>query len=164
MIRGRVWKFGDDVDTDVIIPAKYLRSVDKTVWPKHLLEGLDPSFSSKVKTGDIIVAGKNFGCGSSREQAVLAIKWSGVSAVVAESFARIFFRNGINKGLTLIECKGISGAVDEGDTIAIDLEKGEIHTKNGTLRTSPIPKFLQEILNAGGLVEFYKKRVRTGLA
>ncbi|MDD1766437.1 MAG: 3-isopropylmalate dehydratase, partial [Candidatus Methanomethyliaceae archaeon] len=121
MIKGRVWKFGNDVDTDVIIPAKYLRSVDQTVWPKHLLEGLDPAFSSKVKAGDIIVAGKNFGCGSSREQAALAIKWAGVSVVVAESFARIFFRNAINNGLPLIECKGVNQAVDEGDVIEIDL-------------------------------------------
>ncbi|MCQ5374884.1 MAG: 3-isopropylmalate dehydratase small subunit [Candidatus Methanomethylicia archaeon] len=159
MIKGRVWKFGDDIDTDVIIPAKYLRSVDKTIWPKHVLEGLDPSFSSKVRPGDIIVAGKNFGCGSSREQAVLAIKWAGISAVVAESFARIFFRNGINNGLPLIECRGISGTVDEGDFIEIDLENGEVHTKRGTLKTSPLPVFLQEILKSGGLVEYYKKKV-----
>ena len=163
MIRGRVWKFGDDVDTDVIIPAKYLRTVDKSVWPKHVLEGLDPSFSSKVKPGDIIVAGKNFGCGSSREQAVLAIKWAGISAVVAESFARIFFRNGINNGLPLIECRGISKAVDEGDVIEIDLEKGEVHTKQGVLKTVPLPPFLQDILKLGGLVEYYKKKVSANL-
>lgn len=163
MIRGRVWKFGDDVDTDVIIPAKYLRSVDKSVWPKHVLEGLDPSFSSKVKPGDIIVAGKNFGCGSSREQAVLAIKWAGISAVVAESFARIFFRNGINNGLPLIECRGISEVVNEGDIIEIDLEKGEIHTKHGVLKTAPLPPFLQDILKIGGLVEYYKKKVSINL-
>jgi 3-isopropylmalate dehydratase small subunit len=160
MIKGRVWKFGDDVDTDVIIPAKYLRSVDQTIWPKHLLEGLDPTFSSKVKAGDIIVAGKNFGCGSSREQAALAIKWAGVSAVIAESFARIFFRNAINNGLPLIECKGINQAVDEGDVIEIDIDSGRVKTKKSILKSSSLPIFLQEILNSGGLVEYYKaKRV-----
>jgi len=158
MIKGKVWKFGDDVDTDVIIPAKYLRSVDQTVWPKHVLEGLDPAFSSKVKAGDIIVAGKNFGCGSSREQATLAIKWAGVSTVVAESFARIFFRNAINNGLPLIECRGISRAVDEGDTIEIDLDSGEVRTKAGVLKSTPLPPFLQEILKSGGLVEYYKAK------
>ena len=155
-IKGRVWKFGDDVDTDVIIPAKYLRTVDQSTWPKHVLEGLDPAFSSKVKQGDIIVAGKNFGCGSSREQAALAIKWAGVTAVVAESFARIFFRNAINNGLPLIEAKGISKVVDEGDTIEINLDNGEVTTKGGTLKSSPLPPFLQEILKSGGLVEYYK--------
>lgn len=157
VLKGRVWKFGDDVDTDVIIPAKYLRSVDTSVWPKHVLEGLDPQFSSKVRPGDIIVAGKNFGCGSSREQAALAIKWAGVAAVVAESFGRIFFRNAINNGLPLVEAKGVSRAVDEGDVIEIDLGSGEVRTKNGTLRSTPLPAFLQEILSSGGLVEYYKK-------
>jgi len=158
MIKGRVWKFGNDVDTDVIIPAKYLRSVDQTVWPKHVLEGLDPTFSSKVKSGDIIVAGKNFGCGSSREQAALAIKWAGVSAVVAESFARIFFRNAINNGLPLVECKGVSQAVEEGDAVEIDLNSGEVRTKKGVLKSTPLPPFLQEILKSGGLVEYYKAK------
>jgi 3-isopropylmalate dehydratase small subunit len=158
MLKGRVWKFGDDVDTDVIIPAKYLRSVDQTVWPKHVLEGLDPSFSSKVKPGDIIVAGKNFGCGSSREQAALAIKWAGVAAVIAESFARIFFRNAINNGLPLIECKGISKAVEEGEVIAVDLDRGEVRTNKEMLKSVPLPPFLQEIVNSGGLVEYYKAK------
>jgi len=161
VIRGKVWKFGDDVDTDVIIPAKYLRSVDKSVWPKHVLEGLDPSFSSKVGKGDIIVAGKNFGCGSSREQAALAIKWAGVAAVVAESFARIFFRNAINNGLPLIEAKGISSAVSEGDLIEIDLSSGEVRTKAGLIKSKPLPPFLREILDCGGLVEYYKSTKNT---
>lgn len=160
IISGRVWKFGDDIDTDVIIPAKYLRSLDKSIWPKHVFEGIDPTFSSKVRPGDIIVAGKNFGCGSSREQAVLAIKWAGISAVVAESFARIFFRNGINNGLLLIECKGISNVVDNGDIIEINLNEGTIKTKRGIIKYKPLPQFLQEILNAGGLVEYYKKKVK----
>jgi len=159
-VKGKVWKFGNDVDTDVIIPAKYLRSVDQSVWPKHVLEGLDPAFSSKVKAGDIIVAGKNFGCGSSREQAALAIKWAGVAAVVAESFARIFFRNAINNGLLLVECKGISQAVAEGDTIEIDTDRGEVLTKAGALKATPLPPFLQEIVSSGGLVEYYKRKKR----
>jgi 3-isopropylmalate dehydratase small subunit len=156
-IRGRVWKFGDDVDTDVIIPAKYLRSVDQSIWPKHVLEGLDPSFSSKVRQGDIIVGGKNFGCGSSREQAALAIKWAGVSAVVAESFARIFFRNAINNGLPLVECRGISKAVGEGEIIEVNLDSGKVKIKAATLESLPLPPFLQEILRSGGLVEYYRK-------
>ncbi|MCQ8892949.1 MAG: 3-isopropylmalate dehydratase small subunit [Candidatus Methanosuratincola sp.] len=160
MIRGRVWKFGDDIDTDVIIPAKYLRSVDQSVWPKHVLEGVDPGFSSKVKPGDIIVAGKNFGCGSSREQAALAIKWAGVAAVVAESFARIFFRNAINNGLPLVEAKGISGMVEEGDVIEIDLDRGIVKTPKGEAKSTPLPPFLQEILKSGGLVEYYKAQVK----
>jgi 3-isopropylmalate dehydratase small subunit len=156
-IKGRVWKFGDDVDTDVIIPAKYLRSVDHSVWSKHVLEGLDPTFSSKVGKGDIIVGGKNFGCGSSREQAALAIKNAGVSAVVAESFARIFFRNAINNGLPLVECRGISKAVEEGEVIEISLDTGKVKTKSATLDSKPLPPFLQEILQSGGLVEYFKK-------
>ncbi|MEN3007259.1 MAG: 3-isopropylmalate dehydratase small subunit [Candidatus Methanosuratincola petrocarbonis] len=160
MIRGRVWKFGDDIDTDVIIPAKYLRSVDQSVWPKHVLEGVDPEFSSKVKPGDIIVAGKNFGCGSSREQAALAIKWAGVAAVVAESFARIFFRNAINNGLLLVEAKGISRMVEEGDVIEIDLDRGIVKTPKGEAKSASLPPFLQEILRCGGLVEYYKAQVK----
>ncbi|MEM4658637.1 MAG: 3-isopropylmalate dehydratase small subunit [Candidatus Methanosuratincola sp.] len=156
MIKGRVWKFGDDIDTDVIIPAKYLRSVDQSVWPKHVLEGVDPEFSSKVRPGDIIVAGKNFGCGSSREQAALAIKWAGVAAVVAESFARIFFRNAINNGLPLIEAKGISKMVEEGEVIEIDLDSGIVKTPKGEVKSAPLPPFLQDILKSGGLVEYYK--------
>ncbi len=161
VLKGRVWKFGDDVDTDVIIPAKYLRSVDKTVWPKHVLEGLDPEFSSKIKQGDIIVGGKNFGCGSSREQAALAIKWAGAVAVVAESFARIFFRNAINNGLPLIAAEGISKAVKEGDVIEIDLDTGAVKTKKETLKSAPLPPFLQDILKSGGLVNYYKAHKST---
>ncbi|MGF3499065.1 MAG: 3-isopropylmalate dehydratase small subunit [Candidatus Methanosuratincola sp.] len=159
-MKGRVWKFGDDIDTDVIIPAKYLRSVDQSVWPKHVLEGVDPEFSSKVRPGDIIVAGKNFGCGSSREQAALAIKWAGVAAVVAESFARIFFRNAINNGLPLIEAKGISKIVEEGDVIEIDLDSGVVRTPKGEVKSVPLPPFLQDILRSGGLVEYYKTHAK----
>ncbi|RLE48913.1 MAG: 3-isopropylmalate dehydratase small subunit [Candidatus Methanomethylicota archaeon] len=159
-ISGRVWKFGDNIDTDVIIAGKYLRTTDWSTWAKHLMESLDPEFSSRVKPGDIIVAGENFGCGSSREQAVLAIKMAGIGAVVAESFARIFFRNAINRGLLVVQCKGIAKSVENGDVITIDVNKGEVLTPRGILKIQPIPSFLMEILEAGGLVEYYKRKMR----
>ena len=160
VISGRVWKFGDNIDTDVIIAGKYLRTTDWSTWAKHLMESLDPEFSSRVKPGDIIVAGENFGCGSSREQAVLAIKMAGISAVVAESFARIFFRNAINRGLLVVQCRGIVKSVENGDIITIDVNKGVVLTPRGTLKIQPIPNFLMEILEAGGLVEYYKRKMR----
>lgn len=155
-ITGKVWKFGDNVDTDVIIPGKYLRTTDMSVFAAHVMEGIDPGFSKKVKKGDVIVAGKNFGCGSSREQAPLALKYAGLSCIVAESFARIFFRNAINVGLPIIEsriyCK-------EGDIIEIDLESGIINTQGKSYAGSKLPDFLREILSDGGLVEHRKKKV-----
>ncbi|WNY24826.1 homoaconitase small subunit [Methanolapillus millepedarum] len=156
-IHGNVWKFGDDIDTDVIIPGKYLRTTDMQVFADHVLEGVDPDFSKKVQKGDIIVAGDNFGCGSSREQAPLAIKYAGVSCVIAKYFARIFFRNAINVGLLIIEA---DIDAQEGDTIDIDLEKGTICVngdKNKTYPAKKIPDFLFEILEDGGLVEHRKK-------
>lgn len=157
-ISGRVWKFGENIDTDVIIPGKYLRTTDLNVFAAHAMEGIDPQFSRKVKKGDIIVAGKNFGCGSSREQAPLALKHAGISCVVAESFARIFFRNAINVGLPIIEAKI---DCDEGDTIEVDLEKGMVkNTANGkTYPGTKLPGFLREILADGGLVEHRKAKV-----
>ena len=154
-ITGKVWKFGDDIDTDVIIPGKYLRTTDMSVFAAHVMEGIDPQFSQKVKKGDVIVAGENFGCGSSREQAPLALKHAGVACIVAESFARIFFRNAINVGLPIIEAK-----IDcvEGDIIEIDLEKGIVKNKNKTFSGTKLPDFLREILRDGGLVEHRKKR------
>lgn len=153
-ISGRVWKFGDNVDTDVIIPGKYLRTTDMSVFASHVMEGIDPEFPKKVKAGDIIVAGKNFGCGSSREQAPLALKYAGVACIVAESFARIFFRNAINVGLPIIEatieCK-------DGDIIEIDLEKGTVKKEDKTYSATKLPDFLREILSDGGLVEHRKK-------
>ena len=155
-ISGRVWKFKDNIDTDVIIPGKYLRTTDMSVFSSHVLEGVDPGFSKKVKKGDIIVAGKNFGCGSSREQAALALKHAGVACIVAESFARIFFRNAINVGLPIIEAKI---ECEEGEIIDIDLENGIIKTKNALYKGTKLPDFLREILADGGLVEHHKKKV-----
>jgi methanogen homoaconitase small subunit len=154
-IKGRVWKFGDDVDTDVIIPGKYLRTKDMQVFAAHAMEGIDPEFSKKVIYGDIIVAGTNFGCGSSREQAPLALKHAGIACVIAKSFARIFFRNAINVGLPLmeadIECQ-------EGDIIEIDLLKGEVNVPGkGIFKGNKLPDFLLEMLTDGGLVAHRKK-------
>ncbi len=153
-LSGRVWKFGDNIDTDVIIPGKYLRTTDMNVFASHVMEGINPDFSKKVQKGDIIVAGRNFGCGSSREQAPLALKHAGIACVVAESFARIFFRNAINVGLPIIEAK-----IDckEGDVIEINLEKGLVKNKDKTYRGMKLPDFLREILADGGLVEHRKK-------
>lgn len=153
-ISGRAWKFGNNVDTDVIIPGKYLRTTDMSVFAAHVMEGIDPLFSGKVKKGDIIVAGANFGCGSSREQAPLALKHAGVACIVAESFARIFFRNAINVGLPIIEAKI---DCEEGDIIEIDLENGIVKSGKKTVTATKLPVFLREILADGGLVEHRKK-------
>ncbi|HEY9246569.1 MAG TPA: homoaconitase small subunit [Candidatus Methanoperedens sp.] len=155
-LSGRIWKFGDNVDTDVIIPGKYLRTTDMGVFAAHVMEGIDNEFPKKVKKGDIIVAGENFGCGSSREQAPLALKYAGIACVVAGSFARIFFRNAINVGLPIIEAK-----IDcnEGDVIEIDLEKGIVKNNNKGYTGTRLPDFLLEILMDGGLVEHRKKKV-----
>ncbi len=154
-ISGRVWKFGDNIDTDVIIPGKYLRTTDMSVFASHVMEGIDPQFSKKVQKGDIIAAGKNFGCGSSREQAPLALKHAGVACIVAESFARIFFRNAINVGLPIIEAKV---DCEEGDIIEIDLGKGLVKNKDRSYQGTRLPDFLREILVDGGLVEHRKKK------
>lgn len=153
-ISGKAWKFGDNIDTDVIIPGKYLRTTDMSVFAAHAMEGVDPLFSQKVKTGDIIVAGGNFGCGSSREQAPLALKHAGVACVVAESFARIFFRNAINVGLPIIEAKI---DCEEGEIIEIDLENGIVRSGKKKVFAAKLPFFLREILADGGLVEHRKK-------
>ncbi len=154
-ITGRVWKFGDDVDTDVIIPGKYLRTKDMQVFAAHAMEGIDPEFAKKVKPGDIIVAGSNFGCGSSREQAPLALKHAGVACVIAKSFARIFFRNSINVGLPLME---VDVECQEGDEIEVDLLKGEVTVPGkGTFKGNKLPDFLLEMLTDGGLVAHRKK-------
>ncbi|MCG2736223.1 MAG: 3-isopropylmalate dehydratase small subunit [Candidatus Methanoperedenaceae archaeon] len=153
-LTGIVWKFGDNIDTDVIIPGKYLRTTDMSIFAAHVMEGIDPHFPEKVQKGDVIVAGENFGCGSSREQAPLALKYAGVACVVAGSFARIFFRNAINVGLPIIEAK-----IDckEGDIIEIDLGNGIIVHEGVKYPASKLPDFLQEILADGGLVAHRKK-------
>jgi 3-isopropylmalate/(R)-2-methylmalate dehydratase small subunit len=158
-IKGRVWKFGDDISTDLIIPGKYkFKTIDFNELAKHAMEGADPEFASKVQKGDIIVAGENFGCGSSREQAPVVIKHSGVSAVLAKSFARIFYRNAFNVGLPVVECPKLPDNLKTGDSIEISLREGKIKAGNKTYSFKPIPDFLMTILQDGGLVEHYKKR------
>jgi methanogen homoaconitase small subunit len=154
MIKGRAWIFGDDVDTDVIIPGKYLRTKDLSTLAAHVMEGLDPSFASKVGKGDIIVAGRNFGCGSSREQAPLALREAGVAAVVAKSFARIFYRNAINVGLPVIEAE-IKCA--EGDYVEVELSEGTIRIGGSVVQGIRLPDFLLEILQDGGLAAHRRK-------
>ncbi len=159
IIRGRVWKYGDDVDTDVIIPGKYLRTTDVAVFAEHAMEGIDSTFSPQK--GDIIVAGSNFGCGSSREQAVLALKYAQIGCVVARSFARIFFRNAINVGLPIIQAD-VADLVKKGDEIEVDLAKGLVKTPGGVVHGVKLPRFLQRILEDGGLVKHRRKHpVRT---
>jgi len=160
-IRGKAIKFGDNVDTDVILPGRYMILVDPYELAKHALEGLDPQFPEKAKDGVVVVGGKNFGCGSSREQAPLALKYAGVKCVLAESFARIFFRNAINIGLPAIECKGISDAVETGDELAVDFEAGKVeNVSNGKkFQVERLPPFILEILTDGGLIENLRRRM-----
>lgn len=153
--KGHAWKYGDNVDTDVIIPGKYLRSADYKVFAEHAMEGIDPSF--KPLKGDIIVAGNNFGCGSSREQAPVALKLAGVDCIVAKSFARIFFRNAINVGLPIVEAD-ISGSVAKGDIVEVDLDAGVVRANGHEVKGMKLPDFLQDILTAGGLVEYRRKQ------
>ena len=161
IITGKAVKVGDHINTDVILPGKYLVFIDPEELAKHALEGLDPHFPEKAKSGVVLVAGKNFGCGSSREQAPIALKHANVKCVVADSFARIFYRNAINIGLPVVECKEITNKVSEGDQLVVDLAAGVIKdlTLNQTWQVKPIPKFLLEILTAGGLIEHLKKRI-----
>ena len=154
--KGRVFKYGDNVDTDVIIPARYLNITDGMELAKHCMEDIDKEFVTKVEKGDIIVAQKNFGCGSSREHAPLVIKCAGVSCVIAETFARIFYRNAINIGLPIIECAEASKAIEAGDEVEIDFDSGMIHniTKNESYKGQAFPPFMQKIISAGGLVNY----------
>jgi 3-isopropylmalate/(R)-2-methylmalate dehydratase small subunit len=159
-VKGKAIKFGNNIDTDVILPGKWLSLIDPKELAKHAMEGLDVSFPEKAKKGIIIIGGKNFGCGSSREQAPLALKYAGVKCVLAESFARIFFRNSINIGLPVIECKGISTAVNDGDELVVDLETGKVtNTSKQSLQGTELPPFIMEILSDGGLIENLRKRM-----
>lgn len=158
-ISGKVWCFGDNIDTDLIIAARYLNTSDTKELAKHVMEDADPEFVKKVKAGDIIVAGENFGCGSSREHAPIALKAAGVSAVVAKSFARIFYRNAFNTGLPIFELAE-TDAINEGDTIAISMESGEVNNGAKTYKFSPIPPFMQELLAAGGLMNYAQKEMK----
>ncbi len=160
-IRGKVIKYGDDINTDVIFPGRYLAITEPEEMAKHAMEDLDKDFLEKVKERKIIVAGKNFGCGSSREQAAMCLKYAGVEAIIAKSFARIFFRNAINQGLPIIECKEASNDVEDGEEIEIDLDKGVIKNLSNKKEYAfkPLPDFIQEIINAGGLLNHIRKRL-----
>jgi 3-isopropylmalate/(R)-2-methylmalate dehydratase small subunit len=153
-IEGRIWKFGSDVDTDAIIPARYLNLTDAEELAKHAMEDERPEFIKEVKKGDILLAGKNFGCGSSREHAPLALKTAGISCVVAESFARIFYRNGFNQGLPLLESPEAVKEIEDGDLVQVDLTTGEIfdETQQKKYSAKPIPPFMQELIEDGGLI------------
>ncbi len=152
---GKVIKYGDNVDTDVIIPARYLNTSDKKELASHCMEDLDKTFRDRVEKGDIMVAGFNFGCGSSREHAPIAIKESGISLVIAKSFARIFYRNSINIGLAIVECPDAAEAIMDGHTVEADLDNGVIYDKTTgeSFKTQPFPAFIQKIIENGGLVE-----------
>ena len=152
------WKFGDNIDTDVIIAARYLNTSEPALLAKHVMEDADPSFSSKVGKGDIIVAGVNFGCGSSREHAPIAIKAAGVDIVIAKSFARIFYRNAFNTGLLILECKD-TDKIAEGDKLEVSLDNGSIKnlSKNEEYKFEAMPEFMQELVKAGGLINYAKK-------
>ena len=158
MIKGRVWKFGDHIDTDIIIPARYLAHTDPEELGSHCMEPLDPNFPKKVKPGDIIVAGANFGSGSSREHAPIAIAALGIPVVIAKSFARIFYRNAFNKGLALLEAD-IYDKVNEGDVLEVDLASGAIKGPGFEVDAKPIPPFMLELIRTGGLINYLKKKL-----
>ena len=160
-IRGAAWKFGDDVNTDEIIPARYLNTIDPAALAAHCMEDADRDFAKRVRPGDLLVAGKNFGCGSSREHAPICIKAAGVAAVIASSFARIFYRNAFNIGLPIFESPEASAAVAAGDEVEIDADAGKIAnlTRKETYRAAVIPPFMPELVKAGGLMAYVKKRI-----
>jgi len=162
MLKGKAHKYGADVNTDVIIPARYLNISEAAELAGHCMEGIDPDFVKKVKAGDIIMATTNFGCGSSREHAPLAIKASGISCIIAKSFARIFFRNAINIGLPLLECRQAVANTEDGDELEVDLKSGRIKnlTNNKEFTARPYPDFMAQLISAGGLIEYTKKRLQ----
>jgi 3-isopropylmalate/(R)-2-methylmalate dehydratase small subunit len=164
IITGQVWKYGDNVDTDAIIPARYLNTTSEAELAAHCMEDIDARFAQDVKPGDLIVAGKNFGCGSSREHAPVAIKACGVGCVVAESFARIFFRNAINIGLPILECPPAAQATAAGQRLEIDLAAGVIRNLDTghAYQATPYPAFMLELINAGGLVEYTRHKLQSG--
>lgn len=160
VITGKAWKFGDDVNTDEIIPARYLSLTEPEKLAQHVMEDADPSFPSKVRPSDIIVAGKNFGCGSSREHAAVAIKGAGVACVIAQNFARIFFRNAFNLGLLIFESEAAAAGISQGDTVEVDPDAGLIRnrTTGETYTVAPIPPFMQQLVADGGLIAHLRKR------
>lgn len=156
----KAWKFGHDTDTDVIIPARYLNRSELDFLAAHCMEDADPTFAQNVKVGDIMVGGKNFGCGSSREHAPLAIKAAGIKVIIAESYARIFYRNSLNIGMPILECPEAVQGIEAGDEVNVDLETGRIDniTKNTTFQARPFPPFMQELIKAGGLIPYVKEK------
>ena len=162
MLKGKVFKFGDDIDTDIIVPATYLSTFDEKQLAKHCMEYTNPEFYDEVKPGDIVVAGKNFGCGSSREHAPIAIKGCGVSIVIAKSFARIFYRNALNIGLYILECPDAVDGINQGDEVSVDVDTGVITnvTSGATYKAQPFPKFIQNIIECGGLINAIKANKR----
>ena len=163
-IQGRIWKYGDNVDTDAIIPARYLNVSDTEELAAHCMEDIDAGFATAVRSGDVIVGGENFGCGSSREHAPLAIKGAGVGCVVARSFARIFFRNSIGVGLPILESPAAVDDAEKGHQVEVDLERGEIRnlTTGAVHQAEPYPPFMMEIIQAGGLVPYTKRQIEAG--
>lgn len=160
MKKGRAWKYGDDINTDVIFPGKYTYSIlDPVEMARHALEDLDPEFAQKVKPGDFIVAGKNFGCGSSREQAATCLKYAGVQAVIAKSFARIFFRNAINLGLPVLQSEEAVDNIEDGEEVEVDFAQGKIKGTKAVFAFPPYPESVLEILEAGGLIPYTKKKL-----
>ncbi len=161
ILEGKAWIFGDDIDTDAIIPARYLNTHDPEELARHCMEDADPEFASKVSRGDFIVAGKNFGCGSSREHAPISIKAAGVGGIIAVSFARIFFRNAMNIGLPIWECPEAVQAIQKGDSIKVDVEKGaiELPQKGYTFQATPLPEFIQQLIVNGGLVNYVRLKL-----
>ena len=159
---GKVLKYGDNVDTDVIIPARYLNSFDAKELASHAMVDIDPTFVERVEVGDIMVAGKNFGCGSSREHAPLALKTAGVSCVIAKSFARIFYRNSINTGFAILECEEAADDIDEGNIVEVDFDTGKIYnqTKHKEYQAQPFPEFLQKMIQVNGLVNYVNEKKR----
>jgi len=159
VLEGKVWRYGDNIDTDVIIPARYLNTFDPKELAKHCMVDIDKDFAQKVKAGDIMVGGKNFGCGSSREHAPVAIKACGVPVIIAASFARIFYRNGINVGLPLMEIGDNVERIHAGDKLSVDLSSGQIRnlTTGETFQATPLPGFIQDIAKAGGLIQYVKE-------
>jgi len=159
-LQGKVWKFGDNIDTDLIIAARYLNTSEPSELAKHVMEDADPAFVSKMSEGDIIVAGENFGCGSSREHAPIALKSAGISAIIAPTFARIFYRNAFNMGLPIFELPE-ANEINEGDTVKIDMAKGEVIniTQAKRYKFTPIPEFMQELVDAGGLIAFANQEI-----
>jgi 3-isopropylmalate/(R)-2-methylmalate dehydratase small subunit len=163
-LRGRAWTFGRDIDTDLIIPARYLNMKTAAELAQHVMEDADPTFAGKVKPGDIVVAKENFGCGSSREHAPIALKGAGVSVVIAKSFARIFYRNSFNTGLPILVAPEAVDGIGEGDEVTVDLASGEIAnlTTGATFQAQPLPPFMRELVEAGGLLPYLKTRAAAG--